>query len=340
MNLWYIVADWIRHFVSAFFGIMAKIYEGENMAQNDIQKEDWKEISLATRAQILLNYNNLDFSKDDFKLVDIYQKNNKKNLDWFYIEGEHLLVKSAEKTNGKYNFSFWNMDRQDIKKIINTNNIGKIILGCFDIENLKIYRLEITFNEIRKKLQNNKYILTVDILREEFENIFEVYIEEKYFKSWSALSRAGKLATHDRPEGFEGEKEFMDWYVKKEKICCYCGVSEEYLEKYFKIDKSNSQTKKAVKRGRGMRLEIERIKTADGKNEYTKENCTLACYICNNAKSDFLSAYDFKPIAEGINKFWNDYLKKLDPKTEVKFDSGSEIWKTGFDKNMEPDIEK
>ena len=89
-----------------------------------------------------------------------------------------------------------------------------------------------------------------------------------------------------------------------------------------------------------MRLEIERIKTADGKNEYTKENCALACYICNNAKSDFLSAYDFKPIAEGINKFWNDYLKKLDPKKEVKFDSGSEIWKTGFDKNMEPDIEK
>lgn len=137
---------------------MAKIYEGAKMPQNDIKRGAWKEIFLATRAQILLNYNNLDFSKDDFKLIDIYQKDNKKNLDWFYIEGEHLLVKSAEKTNGKYNFSFWNMDRQDIKKIINTNNIGKIILGCFDIENLKIYRLEITFNEIRKKLQNNKYI--------------------------------------------------------------------------------------------------------------------------------------------------------------------------------------
>ena len=57
---------------------MAKIYEGEKMAQNDIQKEDWKEISLATRAQILLNYNNLDFFKGDFKPVDIYQKTTKR----------------------------------------------------------------------------------------------------------------------------------------------------------------------------------------------------------------------------------------------------------------------
>ena len=321
---------------------MAKIYEGEKMAQNDIQKEDWKEISLATRAQILLNYNNLDFSKDDFKLVDIYQKNNKKNLDWFYVESEHLFVKSAEKTkDGKYNFSFpiekeQDMANIDVKSVFGgVEKMNKIIFGCFDIENSKIYRLEKTFYDIRKNIKNSRYTLTVDDLKSEKA----LEIKEGFFNSWKALSKSEKAAKstkNTRLDGFKGMANFFNWYSNQEKKCCYCGVEEIDLKEYFK--KENTQYKKA--RPRGKFLEVERIKTTDGENEYTKENCALACYICNNAKSDFLSAHDFKPIAEGINKFWNDYLKKLDPKKEVKFDSDSEIWKTGFDKNMEPDIEK
>ena len=45
------------------------------------------------------------------------------------------------------------------------------------------------------------------------------------------------------------------------------------------------------------------------KNLYRSDNCKLACYVCNNAKSDFISPKDFKPIAEGINKFWQETLK-------------------------------
>ena len=133
------------------------------MTQKDIQKEDWKEISLATRAQILLNYNNLDFFKGNFKAVDIYQENNKKNLDWFYVESEHALVKSAEKTkDGKYNFSFpiekeQDMAKTDVKSIFGgVGKIDKIIFGCFDIENSKIYRLEKTFYDICKNVKNSK----------------------------------------------------------------------------------------------------------------------------------------------------------------------------------------
>lgn len=144
------------------------------MTQKYIQKEDWKEISLATRAQILLNYNNLDFFKDDFKLVDIYQENNKKNLDWFYVESEHALVKSAKKTkDGKYNFSFpiekeQDMTKLDVKSIFSeVEKIDKFIFGCFDIENSKIYRLEKTFNDVCKNIKSNKYTLTVDDLKSE-----------------------------------------------------------------------------------------------------------------------------------------------------------------------------
>lgn len=294
-------------------------------------KYDWAEISLATRAQVLLNWDNLDFSKEAFELVDIYQKNNKKNLDWFYDAHNKILVKSAEKTNEKYNFSFWNKERQDIKKII--SEAKKIILGCFDVENSKIYRLEIKSGDICKKLENNQYTLTIDMSIKKFEEASEINIEEKYFKSWEVLSRAVKLATYNRPKGFDGEKEFIAWYTKKDKICCYCGVKEEDLEEYFKSDEGNPQTKNAVKRGRGMHLEIERIKTANGENEYTKENCDLACYICNNAKSDFLSAKDFKPIAKGINEFWKKHLGNKGDK--VIFPEKSEIWKIDFNTKME-----
>lgn len=306
------------------------------MAQNDIQKEDWKEISLATRAQILLNYNNLDFFKGDFKPVDIYQKNNKKNLDWFYVESEHLLVKSAEKTkDGKYNFSFpiekeQDMAKIDVKSVFGgVEKMNRIIFGCFDIENSKIYRLEKTFYDICKNIKNSRYTLTVDDLKSEKA----LGIKEEFFNSWKALSKAEKAAKNTknkRLEGFKGMANFFNWYNSQEKKCCYCGIEEADLKKYF--HSKNTQYEDA--RQRGKFLEVERIKTTNGENEYTKENCALACYICNNAKSDFLSAHDFKPIAEGINKFWNDYLKKLDPKKEVKFDSDSEIWKNNSGKEM------
>ena len=294
------------------------------MAQNDIKREAWKEISLATRAQILLNYNNLDFFKGNFKPVDIYQENNKKNLDWFYVESEHALVKSAEKTkDGKYNFSFpiekeQDMAKMDVKSIFGgVEKIGKIIFGCFDIENSKFYRLEKTFYDICKNVKNSKYTLTEDDLKSEKP----LGVEEDFFNSWKALSKAEKVAKNSkntRLEGFKGMANFFNWYNNQEKKCCYCGVEEADLKEYFKSE--NTQYEKA--RPRGKFLEVERVITAPkSENKYSKDNCRLACYICNNAKSDFLSAESFEPIARGINKFWNNYLNK-----NVEFPEDFEYW--------------
>ena len=90
--------------------------------------------------------------------------------------------------------------------------------------------------------------------------------------------------------------------------------------------KENEQYKNA--RQRGQYLEIERIVTAPKeKNVYSKENCALVCYICNNAKSDFLSPKSFKSIAKGINEFWNKTLRinKFRLK-RVVFPEKSKIW--------------
>lgn len=127
--------------------------------------------------------------------------------------------------------------------------------------------------------------------------------------------------SENRKEGFKNIYAFYKWYMSQDKVCCYCGVKEEDLKKYF--HKDNEQYQSA--RQRGKRLEIERVVTAPKeKNVYSASNCKLACYICNNAKSDFISAKDFKSIAKGINTFWNEILKNSEKKAE--FPETSDIW--------------
>jgi hypothetical protein len=65
---------------------------------------------------------------------------------------------------------------------------------------------------------------------------------------------------------------------------------------------------------RGVSLEIERVTTFEERNGeilydvnvYNKDNCRLACHVCNNAKSDFISVQEFEPIAHGIHNFWKE----------------------------------
>ena len=165
-------------------------------------------------------------------------------------------------------------------------------------------------------------------------------IEIDNLEYWEILQnnddRIENLATKSRIENFaknekdkqtakfKSKEEFLEWYKKQPKKCCYCGVKEEYLKKYF--NQENEQYKEA--RQRGQYLEIERIVTAPKtKNIYSKENCALVCYICNNAKSDFLSPINFKPIAKGINEFWKKILKKSDLKyKKIVFPEKSKIW--------------
>ena len=254
--------------------------------------------------------------------------------DWFYAEkdDEKVIVKSISKrADKKYRLL---LKKEILEKVKNNVNV---IIGCIDDD--KFYRLELEikkFDADMEVLFNDKFEIckNKDSVTVAQKDMIDLNIES--FTDYADNDRRiNSLATADRIEGFGGRDEFLNWYNNQEKKCCYCGVEEADLKKYF--HSKNTQYEDA--RQRGKFLEVERVITAP-ENKYSKDNCRLACYICNNAKSDFLSAHDFKPIAEGINKFWNDYLKKLDPKKEVKFDSGSEIWKTGFDKNMEPDIEK
>jgi len=168
-----------------------------------------------------------------------------------------------------------------------------------------------------KEIPKNKTILEFFIEQENLQND-KLLLEEISQKLSDEINRIRNLVTPERQEGFGSREEFLKWYLDEPKVCCYCGVKEKHLPVYFNQD--NEQYKNA--RQRGQYLEIERIVTAPKeKNVYSKENCALACYVCNNAKSDFISPKDFKDIARGINKFWQKRINK-----DVEFPENSPIW--------------
>jgi len=277
----------------------------------------------------------LDLSKLDYKtkaclVVGEELRFEEIGLSWLKAD-EKYIVKTIAKSKDKYNFSIKSKG-SDITKYF-SNNIEWYI-GCIDGVNT-IYQLKISNITIKPSAINNQNLSLV--IDENFKvssnshiscEIELKKIEEINFSIWENFQinedRISSLCTQERVDNF---KDFRKWYEDKEKICCYCGVKEEYLQEYFNdknpqyfIDKDNKA------RQRGKYLEIERLQTVGEKNKYTPENTELACYVCNNAKSDFLSPKSFKPIAEGINTFWNNVLKET-----VVFPTDSEIWKLDID---------
>lgn len=99
-----------------------------------------------------------------------------------------------------------------------------------------------------------------------------------------------------------GKRAFFEWYRAQPRKCAYCGIEEFKLEKLF--DKESGILK--TKRGRGRTLELERRNTDS--NEYSIKNCVLACYLCNNHKSDLITD------KEHLEYFVPSFRKYLDDK--------------------------
>jgi len=80
--------------------------------------------------------------------------------------------------------------------------------------------------------------------------------------------------------------------------CHYCGITDQDIELLRNKGKINT------KQFRGYCMEIDRI---NSNHEYRPENVVLACYWCNNAKSDeFTSAEFIDHIGPGIGNVWQE----------------------------------
>lgn len=253
------------------------------------------------------------------------------SLDWIKYENrnENYILKYARKDNlNRFNFTIPNP----------FSNECYCLCLCDDDKKLYIFKLENIDNKIiiqKDKDNDGKFKL-----KNSDETIEANYLVDlKDFENWLTYQRIEKLATKERIKNFgeqdekqeksaqfESKEEFLEWHKEQPKICCYCGIKEEDLELYFN-DKNRQYIFDPVNkaRQRGRYLEVERIVTLKDNNVYSKDNCTLACYICNNAKSDFLSPKSFKPIAKGINEFWNKILLDNNKK-KITFKGDDKIW--------------
>lgn len=84
----------------------------------------------------------------------------------------------------------------------------------------------------------------------------------------------------------------------KQRICHYCKISDH------EVGQLRDRRKIYTKRPRGYFMEVDRI---EPNKEYSKENCVLACYWCNNAKSDEFSLSEFSEhIGPGIQSVWKE----------------------------------
>jgi 5-methylcytosine-specific restriction endonuclease McrA len=102
----------------------------------------------------------------------------------------------------------------------------------------------------------------------------------------------------------EYSERFRTEYAKLQKECCYCGVTQGQIDLLF--EQKKIYTKRQDTRGR--RLELERLKPNESYENL--DNLKLACYWCNNAKSDEFSMEEFKLIGEEIGKVLRARLVK------------------------------
>lgn len=86
------------------------------------------------------------------------------------------------------------------------------------------------------------------------------------------------------------------------RICHYCRITDKDIELL------RNQRKIKTKQFRGYSMEIDRI---NSNREYRPENVVLACYWCNNAKSDEFTSKEFSShIGPGIGDVWEERISK------------------------------
>jgi len=120
--------------------------------------------------------------------------------------------------------------------------------------------------------------------------------------------RIGKLYSKKHRKGFSNKDEFVKWFentIKSQNFkCYYCDTSIFDIRSL--IDQKKLKTRKTGYGRRGPIFEIDRKINS---NSYTKENCVLSCYYCNNDKSYILDSEDYKKYFGENRKKYFEYLK-------------------------------
>ena len=202
--------------------------------------------------------------------------------------------------------------KKDFKNFEVTNEVANLYSS-------KYYQLEL--NSDKSKIKHKGKELSIMIIE---QRQYFVQKSKDFTEILDALEK-------EYEDDFKGK--FSETYFNKmleKTTCSYCGISIAQIEELGKNGKLNNKRSDT----RGYTLEIDRKLP---NLEYSEENCCMACYWCNNAKTDEFSPKEFKPIAEGIRKAWNERLKQIG-KAEIEYKSDEKFWETDFDTKINPKI--
>ena len=132
------------------------------------------------------------------------------------------------------------------------------------------------------------------------KTIQEIYLEIQAFKSKFDFESKGLQEYYIKNEFAKLLTEADYSTLIAQKNCHYCKITKEEInvlaEKKL-INKKNL---------RGYTLEIDRL---NSNKEYYKENCVMACYWCNNAKTDEFTQEEFLIIGKEIRNVFMARLK-------------------------------
>ena len=82
---------------------------------------------------------------------------------------------------------------------------------------------------------------------------------------------------------------FVQWYISQNKICYYCGITEDKL---YLLPKRNNGSQVR-------RLTVDRL---NNQKPYRLDNIVLACWLCNRVKNDYFTENEMFEIAEIIKR--------------------------------------
>lgn len=164
-------------------------------------------------------------------------------------------------------------------------------------EFIELYAFDYNYNDIAKiRKENGLAQSDTDLLLKETEDEREII---KKIKGKYSLIEKKDTENGTKELQFESSKVMYKWYKNQDRKCYYCGTEEWVVADLFENKILDT------KRSRGKSLEIERKNSIS--NDYSIENCVLACHICNNTKSDFITENDFKKhFAPLIKKFLSE----------------------------------
>lgn len=176
-------------------------------------------------------------------------------------------------------------------------------IGQFSYSDFKWFTITDDLVEIYLKawsLGNNEKLADIGLTMFEIDQMVSKWSEDNFKVKEELIERYRVDFITDLFPFNEFEKFYS--LDPEKRVCHYCNINDkelEHLESIFQIK---------TKRIRGYSMEIDRKKP---NYEYLKDNVVLACYWCNNAKSDEFSEAEFLDhVGPGIRKIWDSRRKR------------------------------